>query len=75
MFQKKKPGQHGFFCCCQGCKTKRKTSLFYMGFLLAFLIILIYQCIFTIFIVTRFNAFLCFLFLMVVLIGFVRIIF
>lgn len=71
----RKGNGHGFFCRCDACKFKRKTSLFYMGFLIALLIILVYQCLFTIFVVTRFNAFLCFMFLMIVLIGFFRIIF
>ncbi|MBE6147629.1 MAG: hypothetical protein E7168_04780 [Firmicutes bacterium] len=74
MFQRKGNG-HGFFCRCDMCRIKRKSSIWYMGCLLSLLVILIYQCIFSIFIVSRFNAFLCLFFLMLVICGFIRIIF
>lgn len=66
---------HGFFCRCEMCKVKRKSSLWYMGILLSLLIILMWQVLFTIFITTRFNVFLIFILMMCVLIGFIRIIF
>lgn len=66
---------HGFFCRCEMCKVKRKSSLWYMGCLLSLLIILMWQVLFTIFITTRFNVFLIFILMMCVLIGFIRIIF
>lgn len=66
---------HGFFCRCEMCKVKRKSSLWYMGILLSLLIILMWQVLFTIFITTRFNVFLIFILMMSVLIGFIRIIF
>ena len=66
---------HGFFCRCEGCKMKRRNSLWYMGGLLSLFIILIWQILFTLFVVTRFNVFLIFLLMVCVIIGFIRIIF
>ncbi len=66
---------HGFFCRCEGCKIKRRSSLWYMGGLFSLLIILAWQVLFTIFIVTRFNVFLIFLLMVCVVIGFFRILF
>ena len=66
---------HGFFCRCESCKIKRRSSLWYMGCLFALLIILMWQVLFTIFITTRFNAFLIFILMWCVIIGFIRIIF
>lgn len=66
---------HGFFCRCEMCKVRRKSSLWYMGVLLSLLIILMWQILFTIFITTKLNAFLIFLLMICVIIGFVRIIF
>lgn len=66
---------HGFFCRCEPCKCRRRNSLFYMGFLLALLVILCWQVLFTIIITTRFNAFLIFVLMVCVMIGFIRIIF
>ncbi len=72
MFKSKR---HGFFCRCEMCKIKRRSSLWYMGILLSLLIILMWQVIFTIFITTRLNAILIFLLMACVIIGFIRIIF
>ncbi|MDD6223671.1 MAG: hypothetical protein PUB18_01565 [bacterium] len=66
---------HGFFCRCETCKFRRKTSLWYMGILLSMLIILMWQMLFTIFITTRFNVILIFILMICILIGFIRIIF
>ena len=66
---------HGFFCRCEMCKVRRKSSLWYMGILLSLLIILMWQVFFTIFITTRFNVFLILLLMISVVIGFIRIIF
>ena len=66
---------HGFFCRCEGCRFKRKTSLWYMGCLLSLLIILMWQVLFTIFITTKFNVFLIFILMISVIIGFIKIIF
>lgn len=65
---------HGFFCRCDACKVRRKSSLWYMGTLLALLIILMWQILFTVFITTRFNAFLILLLMVCVIVGFIRII-
>lgn len=65
---------HGFFCRCDACKVRRKSSLWYMGTLLALLIILMWQILFTVFIATRFNAFLILLLMVCVIVGFIRII-
>ena len=70
-----KANKHKFFCMCEACKTKRKTSLLYMGGLFSLLIILGWQVLFTIIFVTRFNVILILLLLASVLIGFFRIIF
>jgi len=66
---------HGFFCRCEPCKHRRCNSLWYMGCLFSLLIILMWQVLFTIFITTRFNAFLILLLMISVVIGFIRIIF
>lgn len=66
---------HGFLCRCEMCKCRRKGSLWYMGILLSLLIILMWQVFFTILFTTRFNAFLIFILMFCVLIGFIRIIF
>jgi len=66
---------HGFFCRCDGCKCRRRSSLWYMGCLFSLLIILMWQVLFTIFITTRLNAFLIFLLMISVVIGFIRIVF
>jgi predicted neutral ceramidase superfamily lipid hydrolase len=66
---------HGFFCRCDACKIRRRSSLWYMGILFSLLIILIWQVIFTIFITTKINAFLIFLLMFCVVVGFFRIIF
>lgn len=66
---------HGFFCRCDACKFKRKSSLWYMGSLFSLIIILMWQVLFTIFITTRLNALLIFLLMITVVIGFIRIIF
>lgn len=66
---------HNFFCRCDACKCRRRGSLWYMGCLFSLVIILMWQVLFTIFITTRFNAFLIFLLLFCVVIGFIRIIF
>ena len=70
-----KGNKHKFFCMCESCKLKRKTSLWYMGGLFSLLIILGWQVLFTIIFVSRFNAILIFILLLCVIIGFVRIIF
>lgn len=72
MFKNKK---HKFFCMCEACKFKRKTSLWYMGILFSLAIILVWQVLFTIIFVSRFNAFLILVLLASVIIGFIRIIF
>lgn len=66
---------HGFFCRCEGCRFRRKTSLWYMGCLLSLLVILMWQVFFTIFITTKFNVFLIFILMISVIIGFIKIIF
>lgn len=66
---------HGFFCRCEPCKIKRRTSLWYMGCLLSLLIILMWQVLFTIFITTKLNAFLILVLMITVVVGFIRIIF
>ncbi len=66
---------HGFFCRCEACKIKRKTSIFYMGLLVSSLIILIYQAFLTMFFTTKLNAVILFCELLFVICGFFRILF
>ena len=70
-----KKNGHGFCCCCDMCKLKRKTSLWYMGSLFAFLIIVIYQTLLLIIFTTRINAIILLVLLLWVIIGFARILF
>lgn len=70
-----KNNRHKFFCNCEACKIKRKTSILYMGILLSLLIILFWQVLFTIFFLTRFNVILILFLMLLVIIGFIRIIF
>lgn len=70
-----KKNKHGFFCCCEACKFKRKTSIWYMGSLLSFLIILFYQTILLIIFTTKINAIILFCILLFLVIGFIRILF
>ena len=72
MFKNRK---HKFFCLCEACKFKRRSSMLYMGGLFSLLIILIWQVLFTFIFVTRLNAFLILVLLACVIIGFFRIIF
>lgn len=66
---------HGFFCRCECCKFKRKTSLLYMGSLIAFLIIIFYQTILLIFFTTKINAIILLFLMICLVIGIIRIIF
>lgn len=66
---------HGFFCRCEGCKFRRKTSLWYMGSLIAFLIIIFYQTILLIFFTTKINALILLILMTWLVIGVIRILF
>lgn len=66
---------HGFFCRCEGCKLKRRTSLWYMGSLIAFLIIIFYQAILLIFFTTKINAIILLLLMLLLVIGIIRVLF
>lgn len=66
---------HGFFCCCELCKLKRRTSLCYMGSLFALIIILLYQAFLLILFTTKVNAMILFILMICIIIGFGRILF
>lgn len=66
---------HGFFCTCEVCKLKRRTSILYMGIIVSSLIILIYQAFLTMFFTTKLNAVILFIELLFVICGFFRIMF
>ena len=70
MFKKR---GHGTFCCCEMCKLKRKASLWYMGSLLAFLVIMVYQMLLLLIFTTRLNAFILLFEMLFVIIGFILI--
>jgi len=72
MFSKKK---HGFFCRCELCKLKRRQSILYIGCLIAFVIVILYQAFLTIIVTTKLNAVLLFIELMIFTIGIVRMLF
>jgi len=72
MFKNKR---HKFFCMCEICKAKRRTSSFYMGSLFSLIIILVWQVFLTLFFVSRFNVFLILVLVVSIIIGFFRIIF
>lgn len=66
---------HGFFCMCDICKAKRRSSLLYTGCILGLVIVIFYQAILLIFITSKINAIVLFLELVCLFIGFFRIIF
>lgn len=70
-----KKNRHGTMCRCEMCKNKRKTSLWYMGGLLAFLVIMVYQTLLLLIFTTRLNAFILIFEMLFVIIGFFLIIF
>ena len=51
-----KGNKHNFFCRCPYCKQKRRTSLLYLGAIIALTVIILYQALLLIFLVTRFHA-------------------
>lgn len=48
--------KHKPFCRCNYCKQKRRSSIFYLWAILAFLIVICYQLLLLVFITTRLNA-------------------
>ncbi len=53
--------KHGFFCCCDGCRFKRRSSLFNIAMILIFTIIVLYQAFVNIFIHHPANGILLFI--------------
>lgn len=51
-----KGNRHSPFCRCNFCKQKRRNNIFYLGALLALVVIICYQAIILVFLVTRINA-------------------
>ena len=58
MFKKR---NHGMFCYCSMCRTRRKTSILYNVVISIFLIICAYQLIIIFLAFTRINIFILFL--------------
>ena len=56
MFMRFKGNKHSPFCRCNFCKQKRRTSIFYLGTLLALAVIICYQAVLLLFLVTRIHA-------------------
>ena len=72
MFQGK---GHGFFCMCDVCKAKRRSSLLYLAILIGLIIVVFYQSILLIFVTSKINAVILFLELLCLAVGFFRIVF
>ena len=72
MFQGK---GHGFFCMCDVCKAKRRSSLLYLGILIGLVIVIFYQSLLLIFVTSKINAVILFLELLCLATGVFRIIF
>ena len=66
---------HSFFCMCDMCKAKRRSSILYLGCLLGLVIVIFYQALLLIFVTSKINAIILFLELMCFFVGFIRIIF
>ena len=66
---------HSFFCMCDVCKARRRTSLLYCGCLLGLIIVIFYQALLLIFVTSKINAIILFLELMCLFIGAIRVIF
>lgn len=64
---------HGFFCRCETCKVKRRLNIWYMAFLVALLVIVMYQALLIILFTTRLNAIILFIELLWLLLGCFRI--
>lgn len=74
MFRGKGKG-HGFFCLCDICKAKRRSSLLYLSILIGLVVVIFYQSILLIFVTSKINAVILFLELLCLAMGIIRIIF
>jgi hypothetical protein len=66
---------HSFFCGCDACKLKRRSSLLYTSCLIGFVIVIFYQSLLLIFVTSKINAVILFVELLCLAIGFIRVIF
>lgn len=66
---------HSFFCMCDVCKTKRRSSLLYSACLIGLLIVIFYQALLLIFVTSKINAIILFIELVCLTIGAIRMIF
>ncbi len=66
---------HGFFCMCDVCKAKRRSSLLYLGVLIGLIVVIFYQSLLLIFVTSKINAVILFLELLCLAIGCFRVMF
>jgi len=66
---------HSFFCMCDCCKAKRRSSLLYSACLIGFVIVIFYQALLLIFVTSKINAIILFIELICLTIGIIRLIF